>query len=125
LAEATDAYAIYRRIPHTIHFAQNPACHQIDGAWNKVDRFSLYGHASFDTVGTGRMAADERVRKYRRNAEKCLELANAFNDPESKRALLVMANAWLMLAEQNLKNREVVLVYETLTPQSKPDPQDE
>ena len=30
-----------------------------------------------------------------------------------------------MLAEQNLKNREVVLVYETLTPQSKPDPQDE
>lgn len=91
----------------------------------KLIGFHIYGHASFDTVGTGRMAADERVGKYRRNAEKCLELANAFNDPESKRALLVMANAWLMLAEQNLKNREVVLVYETLTPQSKPDPQDE
>ena len=71
------------------------------------------------------MAADERVEQYRRNAEKCLELANAFNDPESKRALLVMANAWLMLAEQNLKNREVVLVYETPAPWPKPDPQDD
>jgi hypothetical protein len=71
------------------------------------------------------MAADERVGKYRLNAERCLKLANAFNDPESKRALLVMANAWLMLAEQNLKNREVVLVYETPTSLPKPDSQDD
>ncbi len=45
----------------------------------------------------------ERVEWYRRNAEKCLELVQSFNDPEAKRALLVMANAWLMLAAQREK----------------------
>ncbi len=43
------------------------------------------------------------LARYRRNAEKCLELAQSFNDPEAKRALLVMANAWLILAARREK----------------------
>jgi hypothetical protein len=52
------------------------------------------------------MAGDGRLERYRLNAESCLELAQTFTDPESKRSLLGMANAWLMLAEQHLKNGE-------------------
>ncbi len=48
----------------------------------------------------------ERVERYRRNAEKCLELAQSFNDHGAKRALLAMANAWLMLAARGEKNIE-------------------
>ena len=56
---------------------------------------------------------DGRLERYRRNAGKCFDLAQRFNDPESKRSLLAMANAWLILAEQHLKNSETVLVNET------------
>jgi hypothetical protein len=45
----------------------------------------------------------ELLERYRRNAEKCLQLAQSFNDPEAKRSLLVMANAWLTLAAQREK----------------------
>jgi hypothetical protein len=55
------------------------------------------------------MVDDERLARYRQNAEKCLTLANTFNDPESKRALVAMANAWLMLTEQHLKNSKTVV----------------
>jgi hypothetical protein len=48
----------------------------------------------------------ELVERYRRNAEKCLQLAQNFQDIESKRELLVMANAWLVLAAQREKNIE-------------------
>jgi hypothetical protein len=48
----------------------------------------------------------EFLQRYRRNAEKCLQLAQTFNDLDAKRALLVMANAWLMLAAQRQKNIE-------------------
>jgi hypothetical protein len=58
-------------------------------------------------------AGDERLERYRLNAEKCLALAQTFNDRESKRAMLGMANAWLTLAEQHVKNSETVLVCET------------
>lgn len=44
------------------------------------------------------------IERYRCNAEKCLELAESFNEPESKRELFAMANAWLKLAEQRVKN---------------------
>jgi hypothetical protein len=44
------------------------------------------------------------VDRYRLNAEKCLRLAETFNDPEAKRQLLVMGNAWLLLAAQREKN---------------------
>ena len=50
------------------------------------------------------MAGDERLERYRLNAEKCLTLAQTFTDLENRQALLAMANAWLTLAEQHLKN---------------------
>ncbi len=65
---------------------------------------------------------DSLLETYRRNAEKCLELAQTFNGRESKRNLLAMASAWLTLAEQHLKNSETVLVYETPTPPLKAPP---
>ena len=61
------------------------------------------------------MEGDERLEKYRRNAEKCLELAQTFNDQDRKRIMVGMANAWLTLAEQHLRNSESALLYETLT----------
>ncbi len=48
----------------------------------------------------------ELLERYRLNAEKCLELAQTSNNLEAKRSLLVMANAWLMLAAQRKKNIE-------------------
>jgi hypothetical protein len=62
------------------------------------------------------MTRDERLERYRLNAEKCLTLAQTFNDHQSKRTLIEMANTWLKLAEQHLKNSETTLVYETPTP---------
>jgi hypothetical protein len=65
------------------------------------------------------MTRDERLERYRLNAEKCLALAQTFNDLRSKRTLIGMANTWLKLAEQHLKNRETASVYETPTPRLK------
>jgi hypothetical protein len=65
------------------------------------------------------MTGDERLERYRLNAEKCLALAQTFGDPQSKRTLIGRANTWLKLAEQHLKNRETTLVYETPTPRLK------
>jgi hypothetical protein len=48
----------------------------------------------------------ELIEQYRRNAQKCVQLVQNFNDLEAKRALLVMANAWLTLAAQREKNIE-------------------
>jgi hypothetical protein len=61
------------------------------------------------------MTEDGRVERYRRNAEKCLELAQVFNDQERKQIMLAMANAWLTLAEQHLKNSETALLYKAPT----------
>jgi hypothetical protein len=65
------------------------------------------------------MTRNERLERYRLNAEKCLTLAETFNDHQSKRTLIGMANTWLKLAEQHLKNSETTLVYETPTPRLK------
>ena len=65
------------------------------------------------------MTGDERLERYRLNAEKCLALAQTFSDPQNKHTLIGMANTWLKLAEQHLKNRETTLVYETPTPRLK------
>ena len=53
---------------------------------------------------TGRMP--ERVDQYRLYADKCLELAEAFKDPDAKRTLLAMAAGRLKLAAQRVKNIE-------------------
>jgi hypothetical protein len=44
------------------------------------------------------------------------KVAQSSSDDKSKLALLDMAQAWLTLAEQALKNIETVLVYETPVP---------
>ena len=54
----------------------------------------------------------ELVERYRRNAERCLRLVQSFNDPEARRSLLAMANAWLMLAAQREKNIETAPAHE-------------
>jgi hypothetical protein len=46
----------------------------------------------------------ERVEQYRLNADKCLELAETFKDPDAKRTMFAMADAWLTLAGQRVKN---------------------
>lgn len=45
----------------------------------------------------------ELVERYRRNAAKCLRLVQNFTDLEAKRSLVVIANAWLILASQREK----------------------
>lgn len=49
------------------------------------------------------------------NAATCVEIAQRSSDLETKLALLKMAQSWLALAEQAIKNSETVLVYETPT----------
>jgi hypothetical protein len=39
----------------------------------------------------------ERVNQYRLNAQKCFELALKSKDPDARRSLHLMADAWLML----------------------------
>jgi hypothetical protein len=48
----------------------------------------------------------KKVEWYRLNAERCQQLAQTFTDPEAKRALAAMADSWLMLAAQRVKNIE-------------------
>ena len=66
------------------------------------------------------MAPDGQLERYRRNAEKCLELAQVFNDQERKQIMLAMASAWMTLAEQHVKNSENTLEYETPTTANEP-----
>jgi hypothetical protein len=67
----------------------------------------------------------ELIDRYRRNAEKCLQLAQAFNDLDAKRALLVMANAWLTLAAQRQKNIQAAPLNEPPPVNEAPPPLDE
>ena len=53
---------------------------------------------------------------YRVQAAKCIQLAQKASDGESKLALLDMARAWIALADQNDKNSQTSLVYETPEP---------
>jgi hypothetical protein len=62
------------------------------------------------------------VERYRQNAEKCLQLVQKFNDLEAKRSLLVMANAWLMLAAQREKTIGGVQRGEPTFPVNEPPP---
>jgi hypothetical protein len=67
----------------------------------------------------------ELLERYRRNAEKCLQLAQSFNDIEAKRSLLVMANAWLTLAAQREKKITPMPDHESLPPAKPPQPLDD
>jgi hypothetical protein len=72
--------------------------------------------ASKDAWGIVKMAASEFVAAYRLHSAQCTEIAQRSQDPEIKLALLTLAQSWLALAEQAIKNSETVLVYETPGP---------
>lgn len=59
---------------------------------------------------------DGDIEVYRTRAAQCISLAQEMPATEPKIALLDMARAWLLLAEQAAKNGQTTLVYETPTP---------
>ena len=59
------------------------------------------------------MNPDESVATYQLHAASCIEIAQRTTDPKSRLSLLAMAQSWLKLAEQTVKNSETTLVYET------------
>jgi hypothetical protein len=61
------------------------------------------------------MQPDEIGAKYRLHAAHCIDIARRISDARSRLALLAMAQSWLALAEQAIKNSETVLVCETPT----------
>jgi hypothetical protein len=61
-------------------------------------------------------AALMRAELYRGYARDCYRFANETNDVVAKNALLVMARAWVRLADQADKNSRQDLVYETPSP---------
>jgi hypothetical protein len=65
------------------------------------------------------------LERYRRNAEKCLQVAQNFNDLEAKRSLLMMANAWLILAARREKNINPKHGHESPPPVKPPQPFDD
>ncbi len=67
----------------------------------------------------------ELIERYRLNAEKCLRLAESFKDLEAKRALIAMANAWIMLAVQREKNIETGPANHPPSPANDPPPPNE
>jgi hypothetical protein len=63
------------------------------------------------------MSHDGEADAYRVHAAQCVLLARKTDDPESKSALLNMAQAWLALVDQNDRNSQSpTLVYETPAP---------
>jgi hypothetical protein len=61
--------------------------------------------------------------EYRRNAAKCLEMADGTSDGITRLVLIEMAHAWLRLAEQAEKNSRLDLVYETPPKSSRASPE--
>jgi hypothetical protein len=62
------------------------------------------------------MSRDGQAEVYRVQATQCIQLAQKTENPEVKLGLLDMARAWLDLANQNDKNSQTTLVYETPEP---------
>jgi hypothetical protein len=69
-----------------------------------------------NTYGEMRMTGVGQVDAYKLRAGQCVQLARSATDLNAKLTLLEMARAWLLLAEQAVKNSETTLVYETPTP---------
>lgn len=57
---------------------------------------------------------------YRQYALECLRLANNTHEPSTKAVLIDMAQAWIRLAEQAHRNRQLSLVYEAPSPRDLP-----
>jgi hypothetical protein len=62
------------------------------------------------------MSRDGKADVYRVHAAQCIQLAQKTDDPDAKLALLDMARSWLALVNQNDKNSQTTLVYETPEP---------
>ena len=54
-----------------------------------------------------------KLDSYRRAASDCLQLAEVTRDPKSRLVLVQIAQMWLDLADQAVKNRQADLVCET------------
>ena len=63
---------------------------------------------------------------YKRNAAECLRVASELTNPGSRAALMEMAQAWLRLADQAIKNNQTDIVYEDLArpPSRTPEAED-
>ncbi len=59
------------------------------------------------------MVPDSQADAYQSRAAECVRLAHTATDPGAKLTLLEMARAWLVLAEQAIKNSQTSLGYET------------
>ena len=66
------------------------------------------------------VSPSEAVAFHRLNAAHCIEIARHISDPGTKASLLVMAQAWLALADHTEKYGEITLVFETLSPPPQP-----
>ena len=53
-----------------------------------------------------RLKAERQLERYWLNAEECLELVETLDNQERKEIMLCIANAWLTLAEQHVRNSE-------------------
>ena len=62
------------------------------------------------------MSPSEAIAVYRVNAGNCIENVRHISDPDTKASLIVMAQAWVALADHTEKYGEVALVYETPWP---------
>jgi hypothetical protein len=62
------------------------------------------------------MSRDGKAGVYRVHVAHCIQLAQKTDDPDAKLALLDMAWSWQALANQNDKNSQTSLVYETPEP---------
>jgi hypothetical protein len=90
-------------------------------ARNKAAFGVLCPKCVFDAVGD---RVSERAEQYRVNAKKCLQLAQSFKDPETKRSLLDMANAWRVLAalSERTSKRQRLTTPRPATNESPPPP---
>jgi hypothetical protein len=79
------------------------------------------------------MSMSKQAALYRLHTAKCIELAQASTDSQTRLSLLDMARSWRLLADQADKNSQAAtLVYETPEPnqhvaqqQQQPQPNDE
>jgi hypothetical protein len=69
-------------------------------------------HCHWRTGPVGAMSKAD----YRDNAKECLRVANAVTNPSTRASLLQMAQAWLKLYDQALRNSETDITYETPPP---------
>jgi hypothetical protein len=60
---------------------------------------NLFGRARGAVIPRGVFRVNERVEKYRRYAEECLEMAARSDDETARTMLIVMAQAWHRLAQ--------------------------